>query len=127
VSADVRVLVVDDEPLIRWSLCEALGDRGFEVSVAGDGQGAVRALSAGVSLPDVVLLDYRLPDSDGLSLFQRIRDLLPAAPVILMTAYGTPDVTSKALALGAFRVVTKPFEVNDIAGIIRRAHAATPA
>jgi DNA-binding NtrC family response regulator len=44
-----------------------------------------------------------------------------------MTAYGTPDVTSKALALGAFRVVTKPFEVNDIAGIIRRAHAATPA
>jgi two-component system, NtrC family, response regulator AtoC len=123
---DVRVLVVDDEPLIRWSLSEALGDHGFEVTVAGDGQAAVNALSDG-PLPDVVLLDYKLPDSNGLSLFQTIRDLVPTGHVILMTAFGTPEVTSNARDLGAYQVVIKPFEVNDIAAMIRHAHAAGPA
>ena len=122
----VQVLVVDDEPLIRWSLCEALGEYGFSVRVVGDGRSAVSALAEG-PLPDVVLLDYKLPDSNGLTLFQTIRDLLPAGRVILMTAFGTPEVTTRALDLGAYRVVTKPFEVHDIAALIRHAHTASPA
>ena len=120
---DVKALVVDDEPLIRWSLSEALGDHGFEVTVAGDGRGAVQALGDG-PLPDVVLLDYKLPDSNGLTLFQTIRCLMPAGHVILMTAFGTPEVTSNALALGAYQVVTKPFEIDDIAAMIRHARGA---
>ena len=123
---DVKVLIVDDEPLIRWSLSEALADHGFEVTVAGDGRAAVSALGDR-PLPDVVLLDYRLPDSDSLSLFQTIRDLVPTGQVILMTAFGTPEVISSALALGAYRVVTKPFEINDIAAMIRHAHTGRPA
>ena len=123
---EVRVLVVDDEPLIRWALCEALGEYGFAVRVVGDGRSAVSALAEG-PLPDVVLLDYNLPDSNGLTLFQTIRDLLPAGRVILMTAFGTPEVTTRALDLGAYRVVTKPFEVHDIAALIRHAHTAFPA
>ena len=122
----VRVLVVDDEPLIRWALCEALGEYGFAVRVVGDGRSAVCALADG-PLPDVVLLDYNLPDSNGLTLFQTIRDLLPAGRVILMTAFGTPEVTARALDLGAYRVVTKPFEVHDIAALIRHAHTASPS
>ena len=122
---EIRVLVVDDEPLIRWSLSEALKDRGFAVRVAADGRTALRALSeADAGKPDVVLLDYLLPDSDGLSLFEKIRDLLPESRVILMTAYGSPDVVDQALKLGAYRVVTKPFDVTDIASVIRR--ASTP-
>ena len=123
---DVKVLVVDDEPLIRWSLREALADHGFKVTVAGDGRGAVEALGDGPP-PDVVLLDYKLPDSNGLTLFETIRGLVPAGHVILMTAFGTPEVTSNALALGAYQVVTKPFEINDIAAMIRHAQAARPA
>jgi DNA-binding NtrC family response regulator len=128
VTPAVRVLVVDDEPLIRWALQQALTDDGFAVTVAGDGQSALRALadaSEASEALEVVLLDYRLPDSDGLSLFRTIRGLLPRGQVILMTAFGTPEVMNHALDLGAFRVVTKPFEVSDVAAIIRRAHQTT--
>jgi DNA-binding NtrC family response regulator len=127
VTPDLKVLVVDDEPLICWSLSEALRDLGFDVAVAGDGHGAVGALTDAASRPDVVLLDYKLPDSNGLTLFQTIRDLVPAGRVILMTAYGTPEVTTRALDLGAYRVVTKPFDVHDIAAMIRHAYAAPRA
>ena len=119
------MLIVDDEPLIRWSLSEALEDRGFDVRVAPDGQAALSALSEGAAnKPDVVLLDYLLPDSNGLSLFEKIRDLMPDGRVILMTAYGSPEVIDRALTLGAYRVVTKPFDLTDIASVIR--HAYTP-
>jgi DNA-binding NtrC family response regulator len=125
--SDLRVLVVDDEPLIRWSLSQALEDCGFDVRVAPDGRTALTALADDASPPDVVLLDYLLPDSNGLSLFERIRDLMPAGRVILMTAYGSPEVVDKALQLGVYRVVSKPFEVTDIASMIRHASATTPA
>ena len=123
---ELRVLVVDDEPLIRWSLSEALEDRGFDVCVAPDGRTALGALSDEAARPDVVLLDYMLPDSNGLSLLERVRDLMPPGRVILMTAYGSPDVIDRALKLGAYQVVMKPFEMTDIASVIRHASAASP-
>ena len=67
---------------------------------------------------DVVLLDFRLPDSNNLNLLARIRELLPGAAVILMTAYSTPEVAQRALDLGAARVVTKPFEMSDLANLV---------
>ena len=113
-----RVLIVDDEALIRWSLREALVDCGCDVTEAADGQSAVRALTTAASVPDVVLLDYRLPDSDDLSLFSTIKGLVPDGRVILMTAYGTPEVTQGALDRGAYSVVIKPFEMQEIASIV---------
>lgn len=124
---ELSVLVVDDEPLIRWSLSEALEDRGFHVRVAADGRTALGELSDGSARPDVVLLDYLLPDSNGLSLFERVRDLMPAGRVILMTAYGSPEVIDRALTLGAYRVVTKPFDFTDIASVIRNAYTPPAA
>jgi len=123
--AGLRVLIVDDEPLIRWFLAETLGDSGHSVVEAGDAASAVRSLTAGAAPFDVVLLDYRLPDSDGLGLLSTIRKLTPKSAVIMMTAFGTPEVTSGALALGAYRVVPKPFEVHDMAGLVVQAHAAS--
>jgi DNA-binding NtrC family response regulator len=122
----LKVLIVDDEPLIRWCLSEALRELGFDVAVAGDARTAVETLAGASFLPDVVLLDYRLPDSDGLTLFAKIRALVPNVPVVLMTAFGTPEVTTTALALGAYRVLTKPFDVVDVAALLRNAHTAPP-
>ena len=122
-SAGLHVLIVDDEPLIRWSLAETLSHSGHSVVEAGDGAGAVRSLSTGATPFDVVLLDYRLPDSDGLGLLSTIRALAPKSAVIMMTAFGTPEVTSRALALGAYRVVPKPFEVYDMPALVVQAHA----
>ena len=74
--------------------------------------------------PDLVVLDYRLPDSNDLGLLTTIRKEAPTVPVILMTAYGTAEVVKGALDLGAYRVVSKPFEVHDMASLVTEALAA---
>ena len=122
-SPRLRVLVVDDEPLIRWSLAETLEQVGHGVVEAGDAASAIRSLAAGEPF-DVVLLDYRLPDSNDLNLLTTIRKLAPTSAVIMMTAFGTPEVTAGALALGAYCVMPKPFEVHDLARLVLQAHAA---
>lgn len=120
--AAVRVLVVDDEPLIRWSVAETLGDRGYEVVETGDARGARSAVDGDGQTFDVVLLDYRLPDSDDLSLLASIRRVSPRTRVILMTAFGRPEIVRGALELGAYRVVNKPFEMQAIADLVAQAH-----
>ena len=118
-----RVLIVDDELLIRWSLSEALADRGFVVSDAPDGKGALRVLSDGSALPDVVLLDYRLPDSNDLTLLSTIVAMVPKGRVILMTAYGAPDMLKAAITRGAFSVLHKPFDLQALSAIVEGASA----
>jgi len=120
-SPTVSVLLVDDEPLIRWSLAETLSDGGYCVLEAGDGRGAVEALTSSAAPIDVIMLDYRLPDSNGLQLLGRIRTLSPASRVVLMTAYGTPEVLADALRLGAVCVVNKPIEMQDVPALVARA------
>jgi DNA-binding NtrC family response regulator len=121
----LRILVVDDEALIRWSLTETLSESGHAVEEAADGAAALRALDEHEPF-DVVVLDYRLPDSNDLNLLASIRRLAPQAAVVMMTAYGTPEVTSGALALGAYRVVPKPFEMRDLATLVTQAHLGRP-
>jgi len=122
--AFAHVLVVDDEPLIRWSLAETLTQRGHIVTEAGDAKETLRVVTRAANRPDVVLLDYRLPDSNDLGLFAAIKRQVPGIQIILMTAYGTSEITTGALALGAYRVVTKPFEVQDIATLVQHAYAS---
>ena len=124
-SARVSVLVVDDEALIRWSLGETLTDHGYAVLEASDGRGALAVLSNPPESVAVIMLDYRLPDSNGLQLLAAIRRLSPDSRVVMMTAYGTPDVAAEALRLGAVRVVDKPIEMNDVAEIVSRAARAS--
>jgi DNA-binding NtrC family response regulator len=114
----LRVLVVDDEPLIRWSIAETLGAAGHQVAEAEDAASALRAIKDEPG-PDLVLLDFRLPDSNDLGLLAKIRQMAPDTTVIMMTAFGTPDVTAGALKLGASRVLNKPFNMHDLEDIVR--------
>ena len=123
-SSPLRILVVDDESLIRWSLSETLTDSGHLVSEAGDGETVLRTLTDGDGPFDVVLLDYHLPDSHDLALLSTIRQVAPKTAVIMMTAFGTPEMSDAALGIGAYRVVPKPFEVHDIAALVLEAHAS---
>jgi DNA-binding NtrC family response regulator len=122
-SLTLRVLVVDDEPLIRWSLAETLGDCGHEVSEAADGREAVEAVAGAERPIDVVLLDYRLPDSNNFQLLSTIRRLAPSAAIVMMTAHGTSSIEG-ALELGAYTVVSKPFEVHEMARLVIEAYQA---
>jgi len=124
INSQSRILVVDDELLIRWSLGEALTAAGYAVVEGRDAAEARQALRDQDHKPDLVVLDYRLPDSNDLGLLTTIRNEAPTVPVILMTAYGTAEVVKGALDLGAYRVVSKPFEVQDMASLVTEALAA---
>lgn len=121
--ATLRVLVVDDEPLIRWSVSETLGQAGHKVTEASDGASALRSLAIGPP-PDVVLLDFRLPDSRDLTLLADVRRRAPSAAVVMMTAFGETDVADGAEALGACRVIDKPVDMRELDGIVRAAAAS---
>ena len=124
INTQSRILVVDDELLIRWSLGEALTAAGYAVVEGRDAAEARQAIRDQDHKPDLVVLDYRLPDSNDLGLLTTIRNEAPTVPVILMTAYGTAEVVKGALDLGAYRVVSKPFEVHDMASLVTEALAA---
>ncbi|MBI4262792.1 MAG: response regulator [Acidobacteria bacterium] len=122
--SQLRVLVVEDEALIRWSIAETLAHRGHTVMEAATASTAVQALAGTKDPIDVVLLDYRLPDSNDLSLLEDVRRLRPQSAVVLMTAYGTPEVTRGALERGAYRVVNKPFDMHGLDSLVRDAYAS---
>jgi len=114
-----RVLVVDDEWLVRWSVTEALQARGIDVDEAPDAASAMRLFDRDCNL---VLLDLHLPDSVDLGLLAFIREQSPSVPVILMTAFATREIADGAAMLGA-TIVAKPFDLDDLAAAVECALA----
>jgi DNA-binding NtrC family response regulator len=121
ISPPARVLVVDDEALIRWSLNERLSSAGYEVHEAGDGASALNYFRDGAPRIDLVVLDLKLPDADGVDLLKKIKRLSPTCRVILMTAFGTPDKLVDARNNGAYDVVSKPFNLDKMLQAVERA------
>jgi DNA-binding NtrC family response regulator len=125
-SSPIRVLIVDDEPLICWALAETLGASGDVVAEADSATAAIHALMTAPEPMDVVLLDYLLPDSQGLGLVSKVRQLAPQSRVILMSAYCTPEIAEDALGIGAYGVVSKPLDMDDVAALVREAARNRP-
>jgi DNA-binding NtrC family response regulator len=113
-----RVLVVDDDWLMRWSLSETLSEHGCLVVEATDATSAYAALAGD---PDIVLLDLHLPDSQTLDLLSSIHLRTPSSNIVLMSAYMTPDIDREARDRGAFEVMPKPFEMNALLDVVDRA------
>lgn len=112
-----RVLVVDDEPLIRWSVAESLAVLGVHVEQAADAATALRSVRNAPAPFGAVVMDLRLPDVNDLSLLEAMHVLLPRARLILMTAFGTPEIKTRAMRMGA-TVLEKPFELDDLSRIV---------
>ena len=108
---------MDDEQLIRWSLTERLRDEGYDVVEAGTAAEALDRAEHGV---DLVLLDYRLPDQDGLAVLKGLRDLDPDTLVIMLTAHRSVDTVVEAMKSGAFDYATKLFDLDDVALCVAR-------
>jgi DNA-binding NtrC family response regulator len=116
-----RVLIVEDETLIRWAVVEALTAAGHHVFEAPDAATALRIVAEAPEPMDAVVLDLRLPDSSDLSLLAAIRRHTPSSAVVMMTAHGTPEDAAGAKALGAFEVVEKPFDVQQMERLVMAA------
>jgi DNA-binding NtrC family response regulator len=114
----LTVLVAEDEALLRWSIAEVLRRSGHTVLEATSARAARHALAQPSDPIDVVMLDYRLPDSRGLDLLAEVRCRLPRSAVVFMTAYRTPELVDEALDRGADCVLSKPFDMHDIEGLI---------
>jgi len=119
---NATILIVDDEELIRWSLRERLQADGYEIVEAGTGHAALEQFKSGV---DLVLLDYRLPDIDGLTVLREMKGLDPDVLVLLLTSFVSVETAVEAMKAGAFHFANKPFNVDEVAAIVARALETT--
>ena len=116
-----RVWVVDDDRSIRWVLCRALHNAGFQAIEFEDAERASAALAG--DEPDVIVSDVRMPGRSGFDLLAELRDRAPTVPVIITTAYPDLDSAVSAFQGGAFEHLPKPFDVDEAVDLVSRAIA----
>ena len=114
-----KILVVDDDSLLRDFLSETLNRSGYRVDLASTGEEALEKIKR--EDYDVILSDVRMPNMDGMELLKTTRDFLPDAKMVMMTAYGTVQNAVEAMKLGAFHYVMKPFSIDEIELVLKRA------
>ncbi len=107
-----RVLIVDDEKNMRWVLGQSLSGDGFEVAEAADGNEALAAVAA--QEPDVMVLDHRMPDKDGMEVLRTLRSKGSTFPIIMLTAHGNVALAVEAMKAGASEYLTKPFDLEEL-------------
>lgn len=115
----MKVLIVDDEKLIRWSLSRGLEGAGYAVDTAANGIDALHMIEQ--FKYDIVVTDLRMPGLDGIELLKRIKESEKGIPVIFLSAYLSKDVINDAGQFGAFRCVSKPFQIESILHIVKEA------
>ena len=118
-----RVLVIDDDDDLRYSLKRVLSGRQYEVLEAGSGEEGLTVAES--QKPHVILLDNRMGGMSGMEALQHLRGINPNAMIILMTAYGTTQTTIEAMKFGAFDYIMKPFDLKKILSLTESAIAAS--
>ncbi|HVE82522.1 MAG TPA: sigma 54-interacting transcriptional regulator, partial [Myxococcales bacterium] len=114
-----RVLIVDDDAALRYTLRSLIEDTGLEVEEAADGHAGLERLQDGGV--DLVISDLRMPRMDGLELLRRVQALRPAPRVILITAHGSERHAVEAIKLGALDYFRKPFDNDEVVAVVQRA------
>jgi len=118
-SLQKNILVVDDDHDFRWVIGNVLQAEGYRVAQAQNGEEALKLLEK--DIPDLILLDYRMPGQNGISVSADIKKIIPALPIIMITAYGEVKSAVKAMKTGVYDYVTKPVDNDDLLFTIKRA------
>lgn len=112
----LKILVIDDEKLIRWSFEKQFSSKGYKVFTAETGEEGIQIFET--HYPDIVFIDNKLPGMGGLEVISRIKSIDEDVAIIFMTAYGSIDTAVKAMKLGAIEYVNKPFSFDELDIII---------
>ncbi len=113
-----KILVVDDEPILRDSLQVALTSSGYEVVMARTGEEGLERFQ--IEQPDLILLDHWLPGINGDEVLRRVKERDPEIPIIIMTAQGSIEMAVNSMKMGAFDFLVKPFELDQVESLIRK-------
>jgi DNA-binding NtrC family response regulator len=116
---DARILIVDDEPIVRESICDWLVDAGYSVTTARTGEEALEI----VAQQDfgLVILDVRLPGKTGIRVLEEMKEMKPDIKAIIITAYASPDMRTEAMKLGATHYLTKPIAPDQLERLVQDA------
>jgi DNA-binding NtrC family response regulator len=118
-NKDIRILVVDDEPMMSDSLRQHLTEEGYTVDVSSSGTAAIDLFDGGAY--HLVICDLQLPDMDGLELLRHMKDARPTTEVIVVTGYGSVQTAVEAIKAGAFYFVEKPFDFEELLPLVEKA------
>ena len=113
-----EVLIIDDEPLMRISLSDALKAEGYNVASAATGSEGLKEIKE--TSYDVVITDLRLPEVDGVQILKTCRQISPHTKVLMITAYGSVDTAVEAMKIGAYDYITKPFSMDELILTVKR-------
>lgn len=113
------ILIIDDDEHLRKGFERMLTEEGYSVKSASSGEAGIEIIHANV--PDLVILDVRLPGINGLQAFKIIHEMEPKLPVIIMTGYGTTETAIEATKMGAFDYILKPFDIPDMLSQVKQA------
>lgn len=119
IEPKIKILLVDDDDDFRWAIGNILSAVGYHVIHALNGREALDFLEK--DIPNLVLMDYRMPGQDGLTVSAEMKRIIPAVPIVMITAYGQIDSAVKAMKIGIYDYVTKPVDKNDLLFTIKRA------
>jgi len=114
-----KILIIDDQDDLRWFLSNFLLEEGFEILIAENGEVGLEQVRK--NAPEVVLLDLKMPQLDGIATLEQIKEIDPSIPVIIITAYGDIRSAVQAMKLHAYDYLTKPFDNQDLLFTIKRA------
>ncbi len=114
-----KVFIVDDDPIVRDSLLKWFDSEGYHTNAASSARDALTGLDIGRW--DVALVDIKMPGMDGIELQEKLKDIDPALPVVIMTGYASVDTAVRAMKNGAYDYITKPFDPEDLERLVSRA------
>lgn len=118
-NGKTTIMVIDDQPGIRRLLAEVLQEDGYNIVIAANGYEALQKVKE--ITPQLILMDMKMPGMDGLETFRELKKIGKAERVIMMTAYGELELVKEAMSLGAYKYITKPFDINVIKSLAAEA------
>ena len=118
-ASGTNILVVDDDQDFRWAMSNVLESAGYQVCEAENGRAALKTLEK--DIPNLILLDYRMPGETGLQVAPKIQKEVPGVPIIMITAHADVESAVNAMKMGAYDYISKPVDNNDLIFTIKRA------